>query len=288
MNIEKLKEQYLQEQSAQGKASNTLNTYDFVLKSFSSYLKGNQKQGIGRQEYVGYLNNLKKKGRQTTTIATHSVIIKAFYKWMYDEKQNSFNPSVLKIHKAKPPEIPEISKADIERIIGGVKGNTITRKRDRAMLLLLSTSGVRASELCSLNRDSVRMDDDGIFSMSIRGKGNKDRTAYTTQQCYNAIQVYLSSRKDYNDAMFMTHTHTEQRIDRQTVHRVVKYYAIKAGLDVSPHDIRHYVATELLRQGLNLTKVQNILGHSLIQTTSRYSHLSHKDIGTAFRNAMDR
>ena len=174
----------------------------------------------------------------------------------------------------------------------------------RAILELLFSTGLRVSELCSLSRDlDIRAD-----HFSIRGKGGKVRVVFLSDTARMALKTYLDKRKDMEEALFVKvggengfqksakkekdkkKTTRDDGTDisaltRRSVERIVKHYAIKAGISkkVSPHTLRHTFATDLLSNGADLRSVQALLGHSSISTTQIYTHVTDKSLGDIHR-----
>ena len=161
--------------------------------------------------------------------------------------------------------------------------------RDKAILELFFSTGLRVSELCSLNRDLDLSKDE----FSIRGKGEKVRVVFFSDQAKASIRAYLAKRKDMDDALFVQidagEKNTGKALTPRSIERIVKYYATKAGISkkITPHVIRHSFATDLLANGADLRSVQMLLGHSNITTTQIYTHVTDKhlrDIHKKFHN----
>jgi len=153
--------------------------------------------------------------------------------------------------------------------------------RDKAILELLFSTGLRVSELCALNADIDLKKDE----MSVRGKGDKNRVVFLSDSAKEAIKKYLSARKDMGEALFVsvgknTTDKESKRLTPRSIERIVKHYAITAGITkkVTPHIIRHSFATDLLQNGADLRSVQMMLGHSNISTTQIYTHLTDRHL----------
>jgi len=282
MNLEQHKTQYINEKRAQGLSSHSVEGYEGILNDFLRYSKDKK---INKDTYTGYINEKINQKRKPSTIRHYSLTIRGFLLWLAQKGELKITKKQLTPYKAKPPKINVLDKQQVDNMIAQVKGNRLIDKRNRAILLLLSTSGLRASELCGLNQNSISIDNDGNVILNVRGKGEKDRIAYTTYEAYKAIDMYLHDRQDKSDAMFVA-TGTEARIDRFAVRYIVNRYGKKAGLNIKPHDLRHYTATRLLAEGASTSVVQKVLGHRFISTTARYSHLSIKDVGAVYRQYM--
>jgi site-specific recombinase XerD len=160
-------------------------------------------------------------------------------------------------------------------------GNDIKSLRDKAILELLFSTGLRVSELCSLTNDLDLKADE----FSIRGKGGKVRVVFMSEVARNSITKYLALRKDMSDALFVQVDNEVSKkqsspLTRRSIERIVKQYAIKAGISkkVTPHVIRHCFATDLLSNGADIRSVQMMLGHSSISTTQIYTHVTDKQL----------
>jgi len=154
--------------------------------------------------------------------------------------------------------------------------------RDRAILELLFSTGLRVSELCSLNRDSINFKS-GEFA--VRGKGDKVRLVFLSNTAKEALKNYLEKRGDVDEALFVRNVKNPAKEDNlrlttRSIERLVKYYAAKAGLSkkVTPHSLRHSFATDLLMNGADIRSVQALLGHSSITTTQIYTHITDRQL----------
>jgi site-specific recombinase XerD len=183
--------------------------------------------------------------------------------------------------------LPKISRRDIEtldygeleRLIRSPKGNDIRSLRDRAILEVFFSTGLRLSELCALPRylDIERGE------ISVRGKGDKLRVVFLSDGAKKAVKDYLAKRNDPEEFLFASLTKKNKIIGRITpraVERLVSFYARKAGIPkkVHPHQLRHSFATDLLVNGADLRSVQSLLGHANISTTQIYTHLTNKEL----------
>ena len=151
--------------------------------------------------------------------------------------------------------------------------------RDKAILELFFSTGLRLSELCSLDRDLDLSKDE----FSIRGKGEKVRVVFLSDSAKDAIRDYLKARKDMDEPMFIQFSRNggkSNRLTPRSIERIVKYYAIAAGISkkVTPHIIRHSFATDLLSNGADIRSVQMMLGHANIATTQIYTHVTDKQL----------
>lgn len=149
--------------------------------------------------------------------------------------------------------------------------------RDKAILELLFSTGLRVSELVALNRDSLDLSRD---EFSVRGKGEKVRLVFLSPNAKTAIKMYLTKRGDIEEALFINTKKEPARLTPRQIQRLIRFYAAKAGIakKVTPHTLRHFFATDLLINGADLRSVQALLGHSSISTTQVYTHLTDKTL----------
>ena len=175
---------------------------------------------------------------------------------------------------------------EIERLISAIPNETESDLRDRAIIELLFSSGLRVSELVSLNRGSINTK---RREFTVRGKGNKDRPIFISKKAAEHIENYLQAREDNLQPLFLNYSKrykkpstdgNYRRITARSVQRMVEKYARLAGITkhVSPHTMRHSFATDLLVNGADLRSVQGMLGHASIATTQIYTHITDQHL----------
>ncbi len=261
---------------------------DDVVREFRLKLN---RQSAGNNRATGA--TLTKKTQNYYLIA-----LRVFLKYLV--RRNITSLSADRIDLAKIPErsLDLISSTELARLLAAPDGDDSKSLRDKAILQLLFSTGLRVSELCSLTRDVDFQSD----SFSIRGKGGKVRVVFMSDEAKKMIFAYLKSRKDMDDALFVRAGEEKESkspskktlkkdgkvaLTRRSIERIVKYYAVKAGISkkVTPHVIRHCFATDLLGNGADIRSVQMMLGHSNISTTQIYTHITDsqlKDIHKKF------
>jgi site-specific recombinase XerD len=184
-------------------------------------------------------------------------------------------PDVIELAKTGSRDIDPLSGSELKRFLDSAEDSL----RDRSMLELFFSTGLRLSELCSLNRDIDLTKDE----FSIRGKGDKVRVVFLSDRAKEKLHDYLKSRKDMAEPLFASESFNETsdaRLTPRSIQRIVKYYATKAGISktVTPHVLRHSFATDLLSNGADMRSVQMMLGHANIATTQVYIHVTDKQL----------
>lgn len=244
---------------------------DELMRSFRLWLN-RQEAGMreGRQE------TLKKKTQNYYLIA-----IRSFLKYLRKRGIESYAPERIELAKVAERTIDLLSVQDLHRLLSAPGEENVKALRDKAILELFFSTGLRLSELCSLQRDIDLTRDE----MSVRGKGEKVRVVFISDEAKKAISAYLKKRTDMDDALFASggkraREDGSQRLTPRSIERMVKHYAVKAGImdKVTPHILRHSFATDLLYNGADIRSVQMMLGHSNISTTQIYTHITDSEL----------
>jgi site-specific recombinase XerD len=296
MELEKLKREFLEHlEIEKGRSLKTVINYEHYLSTFFSYAKKNHPKEITDsliREYRLWLNrkpisggNLKKKTQNYYLIA-----LRSFLKYLMKRGIPSLSPDRIELAKIPERSLDLITSDELFRMMNAPKGNDLKNLRDKAILELFFSTGLRVSELCSLSRDLDLSRDE----FSVRGKGEKVRVVFLSENAKRAVKGYLAKRTDMEDSLFVNigrnkNAKDEKRLSPRSIERIVKHYAIKAGISkkVTPHVIRHSFATDLLQNGADLRSVQMLLGHANIGTTQIYTHVTDKhlhDVHKRFHN----
>ena len=253
---------------------------DELIRSFRLWLN-RQEAGVraGRRE------TLKKKTQNYYLIA-----IRSFLKYLRKRGVESYSPEKIELAKVAERTIDLLSAEDLRRLLSAPNGESTKELRDKAILELFFSTGLRLSELCALERD-IDLSRDEI---SVRGKGEKVRVVFISDDAKEAITAYLKKRTDMDDALFVSEKKRvredgSSRLTPRSIERMVKHYAAKAGImdKVTPHILRHSFATDLLYNGADIRSVQMMLGHSNISTTQIYTHITDsqlKEVHKKFHN----
>ena len=309
-SLKQLKTQFLEYiEIEKGRALKTVENYDHYLTRFLQFIKNDNPEKINDnviREFRLWLNRQSTGNNRATgetlskkTQNYYLIAIRAFLKYLARQDVKSMSPERIELAKVFERSLDLITNEELERLLKSPKSNDIKDLRDKAILELLFSTGLRVSELCSLNNDiNLRSDE-----LSIRGKGGKVRVVFISDNARNAVKKYLTARKNMSDALFVQIEPADAKalagkneivkdlkpLSRRSVERIVKQHAIKAGISkkVTPHVMRHLFATDLLSNGADLRSVQSLLGHSSIITTQIYTHVTDKhlrDIHKRFHN----
>lgn len=286
--IEKLKTEFLEYlEIEKGRSLKTVENYDRYISRFLGFAeikKANQITDDLVRRYRLWLNRQSgtKDNLKKNTQNYYLVALRAFLKYLAKRDIESLAPERIELAKTGARELDLVSNAELTRLLDGPKGADLKNLRDKAILELFFSTGLRVSELCSLNRDTIDMSRD---EFSIRGKGEKVRIVFLSPAAKEAIKAYLKKRGDVEEALFVSVSEINKdnkasRLTSRSIERLVKYYAVKAGINrkVTPHTLRHAFATDLLQNGADIRSVQMMLGHSSISTTQIYTHLTDKQL----------
>lgn len=274
-----------------GRAVKTVENYDHYLTRFLSFIKTDNPESItdnNVREFRLWLNRQSTGNNRATgktlsrkTQNYYLIAIRAFLKYLARQEIKSLPAERIELAKVNERELDLITPAELSRLLNSPKGDTLKDARDRAILELLFSTGLRVSELCSLTSDI----DLNSSELSIRGKGGKVRVVFISDEAREAIKKYLSMRKDMSDALFIQIENSTSKkiptaLTRRSIERIVKAHAIASGISkkVTPHVLRHMFATDLLGNGADIRSVQMMLGHANISTTQIYTHITDKQL----------
>lgn len=269
-----------------GRSVKTVENYDRYLARYLAFSKISSPAKLTEQSVREFRIHLNRQPGTTTTMKLktqnyYMISLRAFLKFLRKRGVESLNPERIELAKVGARDLDLISGEELNRLLNGPKGESLTSLRDRAILELFFSTGLRVSELVSLNRDLDLSRDE----FSIRGKGEKVRVVFLSPAAKVAIKKYLDKRGDIDDALFIqmgkaSKNAKDLRLTSRSIERLVKKYAIKAGITrkVTPHVLRHSFATDLLENGADLRSVQALLGHANIATTQVYTHITDKHL----------
>ena len=229
-----------------------------------------------------FSDNQNKERLSTLTQSYHLIALRGFFKYLAKRGIKSLDPSLIDLPRAAKKQVTFLHFDEIERLLAEIPLDTESGLRDRAIIELLFSGGLRVSELCSLNRDSINLE---RREFMVRGKGKKDRPIFIDKSTAECIKDYLNMRTDTLPALFLNNSANQQipstsgdfrRLTPRSIERIIQKYTRLAGITkhVTPHTMRHSFATDLLMNGADIRSVQSLLGHANISTTQIYTHIT--------------
>ncbi|MEI8130351.1 MAG: tyrosine-type recombinase/integrase [bacterium] len=301
--IERLKREFLEYMEIErGSSLKTVGNYDRYLTRLITFSKLTSPKDItddALREFRLHLNRspgVAVKGQSRSTMKKnsqnyHLIATRRFLKYLMKRGITALSPDRIELAKVGGRQLDLMSSTELKRLLDAPLQETDSQKnvsalRDKAILELFFSTGLRLAELCSLNRDLDLSKDE----FSIRGKGEKVRVVFLSESAKSAIKAYLALRKDMDEPMFVQFSRNKSasegnrnesaRLTPRSIERLVKKYSIIAGISrkVTPHILRHSFATDLLENGADIRSVQVMLGHANIQTTQIYTHVTDKQL----------
>ena len=289
MDAQAAKRQFLEYiEIERGSAVKTVENYDRYLSRFFEQAGIKDTGDISERnvrEFRLWLNRqpgTKSDSMKRRTQNYYMIALRAFLKFLRKRDIPAVSPEKIELAKLPERQIDIITSAELGRLMKATeealaKETDEYKKtaylRDRAILELLFSTGLRVSELCSLNADLDLSRDE----LSVRGKGEKVRVVFLSQAAKSAVRTYLKARKDMEEALFVDGRASKpHRITPRDIQRHLKSYVARAGITsvVTPHTLRHAFATDLLSNGADIRSVQQLLGHASINTTQIYTHIT--------------
>ena len=272
-----------------GRSAATARNYDLYLSRLIEFHGSELKPTDITPEFVRkyrlWLNRYTSANGQHLTPLTqayHLIALRGLLKYLSRREIPSLDPTLIDLPRAIKKQVTFLHYDEIESLLDQIPTDTETGLRDRALIELLFSGGLRVSELIALNRDSINLDRREFL---VRGKGSKDRPIFISQTAADQVAAYLDVRQDALPALFLNNSkHTGdpdttgdyRRLSPRSVERIIQRYAKLAGITkhVTPHTLRHSFATDLLMNGADIRSVQSMLGHASISTTQIYTHIT--------------
>ena len=275
-----------------GRSSKTAQNYSHYLMRLSEFTDNIDVAKITPElirKYRLWLNRHKNDNGESLSILTqnyHLIALRGFLLYLSKRGIESLAPHMIELPKVHRKQVTFLHIDEIERLIAEIKTDSDIGLRDRAIIELLFSSGLRISELVGLNRDHINTK---RREFTVRGKGQKDRPVFISKTATEHIENYLSVRNDSLAPLFISYSRNTQELDNsgdyrrltpRSIQRIVNKYARLAGITkhVSPHTMRHSFATDLLMNGADIRSVQDMLGHSNISTTQIYTHVTDEHL----------
>lgn len=256
-----------------GASPHTLRAYRKDLEAFSDHVKS-KAEDIGLNDIRGFVAEEINSGHKKTTAGRRLAAVRSFLKFLYREGYIKSNPAKLVPTPKLPKMLPKfLSVDDVFSLVEKPEGIGFLPARDRAILELLYSSGLRVSELSGLNADDINTRE-GL--VKVKGKGKKERIVPVGTKAIEAIKTYIVERvllRKKDNAFFLNKNGT--RLTDRSIRRIVVKYAKAIGVNsrIGPHTLRHTFASHLLQGGADLRVIQELLGHSSLSTTQKYTHL---------------
>lgn len=273
-----------------GRSMRTIRNYDFYLRRFADFAKNPVPSVITRElvhKYRLYLNRLD-QGREDMTIKKstqnyHLIALRSFLKYLSKNDIASLPPEQIELAKQSKRTVEFLEAEELNRmlVLPMKLGEGLIALRDKAILELLFSAGLRVSELSGLKIEQINLKRD---EFTVRGKGDKPRVCFVSESARAALKEYLGRRRDTSPYFFVSHDRAKRGrgevgpLTPRSIQRVVEHYATAAGITkrITPHTLRHTFATDLLLNGADIRAVQSMLGHESITTTQVYTHITNK------------
>lgn len=275
-----------------GRSSKTAENYTHYLERFSEFADNPTVEKITSdmiRKYRLWLNRYKNDNDEMLSLKTqsyHLIALRGFLQYLTKRDIPSLSPNKIELPKTVRKQVTFLHFDEIERLRAQVDTSDEAGLRDRAILELLFSSGLRVSELCNLNRDHINTT---RREFMVRGKGQKDRPVFISNAAAEHVEHYLDARTDSLAPLFISYSRNAGAVDTsgdyrrltpRSVQRMISKYARLAGITkhVSPHTMRHSFATDLLMNGADIRSVQTMLGHADISTTQVYTHVTDEHL----------
>ena len=274
-----------------GRSAKTAENYKLYLERFVEFTEDIQVGKITSEivrKYRLWLNRYKNDNDgelATITQSYHLIALRGFLGYLSRRDIDSLSPDKIELPKISRKQVTFLHYDEVERLLSNIPLDDEQGLRDRAIIELLFSSGLRVSELVNLNRDHVNTK---RREFMVRGKGQKDRPVFIGEATARRVEDYLAARLDNLPPLFLSYSRNNitstggdyRRLSARSIQRMINKYARLAGITkhVSPHTMRHSFATDLLMNGADIRSVQSMLGHSNISTTQVYTHVTDEHL----------
>lgn len=274
-----------------GRSAKTAENYKLYLERFVEFTNDIHVEKITAEvirKYRLWLNRYKNpldEGLSTITQSYHLIALRGFLKYLGERNIPSLPADKIKLPKVSRKQVNFLHYDEVTRLLDAVKGDDESALRDRAIIELLFSSGLRVSELVNLNRGHINTK---RREFMVRGKGQKDRPVFISKSAADKVDEYLATRIDNLPPLFLSYSRNNvanqtgdyRRLTARSIQRMIAKYGRLAGLTkhVHPHAMRHAFATDLLMNGADLRSVQSMLGHANIATTQVYTHVTDEHL----------
>lgn len=266
-------------------SNNTIESYKADIEQFAKFTNENFLL-ITESKVIEYVEFLRKKYSENSLLRKFASV-KNFYKYLVSIDRVLTNPLANINIKKTEQHLPDyLSQEEINVLLNSLNRNTKIEARNKAMLELLYASGIRVSELINIKVEHLNLKEKYL---KVKGKGNKERIIPLTELCASELEIYYyQTRKEFlindKDSDYLFLNNRGSKMSRQGFYKIIKNKGEMVGIyDLSPHKLRHSIATHLLNNGVNLKMVQELLGHSDISTTQIYTHTSKQKINKEYQ-----
>jgi len=278
-----------------GRMPKTAENYEFYLNRFVEFAGDIKVADINSEmirKYRLWLNRHENERGETLAMITqsyHLIALRGFFKYLSKRDIPSLSPDKIELPKTARKQVTFLHYDEVQNLIEGIDVSEEAGLRDRAIIELFFSSGLRVSELVNLNRDHINTK---RREFMVRGKGQKDRPVFISQSAADWVEQYLAMRQDSLAPLFISYSRNVEtntsgdyrRLSARSIQRSINKYARLAGITkhVSPHTMRHSFATDLLMNGADIRSVQTMLGHADISTTQIYTHVTDAHLKEVF------
>jgi site-specific recombinase XerD len=278
-----------------GRSAKTAENYKLYLERLVEFSNDTTVDKITSEmirKYRLWLNRYKNNNDDdlaTITQSYHLIALRGFLTYLSKRDIASLSPEKIELPKVSRKQVTFLHYDEVTRLLDTIPLDNETGLRDRAIIELLFSSGLRVSELVHLNRDHVNTK---RREFMVRGKGQKDRPVFIGESSARHVEEYLTARLDNLPSLFLSYSRNStattsgdyRRLTARSIQRIISKYARLAGITkhVSPHTMRHSFATDLLMNGADIRSVQSMLGHSNISTTQVYTHVTDEHLREAY------
>lgn len=267
-------------------SANTVKNYMHTLRQFILWVNIPIEHHVMGKKILGYIDHLRARRLHPKTINCHLDSIRGFYNYLiYEEDLKIDNPVKRNYNLRLPRPLPRyLRDEDVPRLFAHIKNY-----RDRAIFMLMLRCGLRLEEVANLTIPAIDLRRSQLFIYD--GKGGKDRVVYMSSDAFKALSTYLKKRPSLRvKKVFLVEKGSYQGrpLSMRGIQKRMEYYAKKAGLKVSCHQLRHTMATQLLNADADLVIIQDLLGHNQIRTTQRYCKVSNLKVQRDYHRAIDK
>jgi site-specific recombinase XerD len=281
-----------------GSSPLTLRNYRHYLMRFYNWMENTTSEEINSRLITDYrlflskFENVKGNSLKKRTQSYHIIAMRSFLKWLIKNDYEVLAPEKIDLPKVEDRQVKYLNGEQVDRLLNAPSLSSIQGKRDKAILEVLFSTGLRVSELTHLDRDKIDLE---RREFGVLGKGGRARVVFLSNRAADWVKVYIKAREDLYKPLFIRHkgktdaaiSDEKMRLTPRSIQRLVKKYVrkVKLPVEATPHTMRHSFATDLLIAGADMRSVQEMLGHKNISTTQIYTHVTNKqmkDVHEAF------